>query len=122
MIRSVAAVVLESLNPDTLARWYRRHFGFEISLEHEGGVFGTFATSDGAFRFGLKPFLATPDSPRLRSVSLTFRVDDIDTLISALHSTGLNPDVTTSTDNETYASVRDPEGNVITLWGGRGRT
>ena len=117
MFLSVAAIVLESLNPARLARWYRQHFDFELSLEHEGGVFGTFDTLDGRFRFGLRPFLATPDSPKLRSVSITFRVDNIEEMIAHLKMNGLAPDVNRSTSGDIYVSVRDPEDNVITLWG-----
>mgnify|MGYP000300697970 CR=1 FL=1 len=117
MLLSVAAIVLESLDPSRLAAWYRRHFAFVLDLEHEGGVFGTFETADGGFRFGLKPFLATPDAPKLRSVALTFRVDDIEAMIAHLQQEGLAPDVNRSTEGESYASVRDPEENIITLWG-----
>ncbi|MGE3802057.1 MAG: VOC family protein [Candidatus Kapaibacterium sp.] len=116
-IRYVGALIIEALEPETLAKWYSHYFDFEISLEHDGGLFGAFETERGPFHFGLTPYDSDPNIGRPRGVIITFRVDNFDSLLKKLKKDGYEPIAFAEDDDGKYAMFRDPEGNQVSVWG-----
>ena len=116
-IRYVGALVIQALEPETLADWYSRYFDLEVSLEHDGGLFGAFDTERGPFHFGLIPFHGNPEIAHPREVIITFRVDNFDQLLKKMKKGGIEPIAFAEDEDGKYAMFRDPEGNQVSVWG-----
>lgn len=52
-----------------------------------------------------------------RSWSINFRVADLDAMVRRLQAAGIEVEVDSVTDpNGSFATLQDPEGNVLQLW------
>lgn len=118
-ILSVGAI---SINPcqdaKILADWYSR-FGMETK-EFKGGYYGQLDTAAGPFFFAIHP--KKEDAPKKcsASISVVFRVENLESSLSAMKSKGLLPDKTEKDPNEgQFAHFHDPDGNEVTIWEGR---
>jgi predicted enzyme related to lactoylglutathione lyase len=111
-----------SINPcqdaKVLADWYAR-LGIETK-EYQGGYYSQLNTAAGPFFFGIHPKKADAPKKCSPSVSFVFRVDNFDGSLSAAKSKGLVPDKTEKDpDQGQFAHFHDPDGNEVTLWGGK---
>jgi predicted enzyme related to lactoylglutathione lyase len=116
-IRYVGALVLQADNPKKMADWYRRYFGLDVTLEHEGGFFGAFDTERGPFHFGITPSPGTSELSQPREVLLTLRVDNFTQLLKKLKREHQKVLAVAEDDEGSYAMVHDPEGNQVSIWG-----
>lgn len=96
------------------ARWYAEHLGVDVaptsydisSWWQQAGPTVVAGMEDG-------DHLGGPD----RAWSITFRVADLAAMVRQLHGAGLAVEVDPETyPNGRFASLRDPDGNVVQLW------
>ena len=110
-----------SINPcqdaKVLADWYSR-FGIETK-EFKGGYYGKFDTAAGLFVFGIHPKKADAPAKCSPSISVVYRVENFEGSLSALKSKGLLPDSTEGDSTGQFAHFHDPDGNEVTIWGGK---
>ena len=111
-----------SINPcqdaKVLADWYSR-FGIE-TREYKGGYYGKLDTAAGLFAFGIHPKKADAPKKCSASISVVFRVGNFETSLLAAKSKGLLPDSTEKDpDQGQFAHFHDPDGNEVTIWGGK---
>jgi predicted enzyme related to lactoylglutathione lyase len=110
-----------SINPcqdaNVLADWYSR-FGIE-TREFKGGYYGQFNTAAGPFIFGIHPKKADAPKKCSASVSVVFRVENFESSLLAMKSKGLLPDSTEKDAEGQFAHFHDPDGNEVTIWGGK---
>ena len=111
-----------SINPcqdaKVLADWYSR-FGIETK-EYQGGYYGQLDTAAGPFFFGIHPKKAGAPKKCSASVSVVFRVENFAASLLAAKSKGLVPDSTENDpDQGQFAHFHDPDGNEVTIWGGK---
>jgi predicted enzyme related to lactoylglutathione lyase len=101
-----------------LAEWYSR-FGIETK-EYQGGYYGQLDTAAGPFFFGIHPKKADAPKKCSASISVVFRVGNFETSLLAAKSKGLLPDSTEKDpDQGQFAHFHDPDGNEVTIWGGK---
>ncbi|WP_232506372.1 VOC family protein [Microlunatus flavus] len=100
--------------PERLAAWYAEHLGVDgppaaygdPSWRQEAGPTVFFGMDD-------PEHLGGPD----RTWSMNFRVPDLEAMVAQLRAAGIEVEVDPETyPNGTFASLRDPEGNVLQLW------
>ncbi|HLY61467.1 MAG TPA: hypothetical protein VKV95_12035 [Terriglobia bacterium] len=111
-----------SINPcqdaKVLGDWYSR-FGIETK-EYQGGYYGQLNTAAGPFFFGIHPKKADAPNKCSASVSVVFRVENFESSLLAAKSKGLSPDSTEKDpDQGQFAHFHDPDGNEVTIWGGK---
>ena len=110
-----------SINPcqdaKVLAHWYSR-FGIE-TREFKGGYYGQFNTAAGPFIFGIHPKKADAPKKCSPSVSVVFRVENFESSLLSTKSKGLLPDSTEKDAQGQFAHFHDPDGNEVTIWGGK---
>jgi len=110
-----------SINPcqdaKVLADWYSR-FGIE-TREFKGGYYGQFNTAAGPFIFGIHPKKADAPKKCSPSVSVVFRVENFESSLLSTKSKGLLPDSTEKDAQGQFAHFHDPDGNEVTIWGGK---
>ena len=115
-LQYVGAITINSPNPKALAVWYTEKLGLDASSEYHGLYYGSLSTKSGDFNLGIHPLPAgakvgTPN------ISITFRVSDYRSYTSDLKSRGLVP---IREENEAYGhffTVKDLDGNEVTIWG-----
>ncbi len=106
----IGGVFLRADNPETLADWYSKHLGIDMSR-------GAWMQSAGPTVFA--PFPRGSDYfPADRQVMLNFRVDDLDTLLEHLKQAGIETETRPDWNSKVgrFARIHDPEGNPVELW------
>ncbi len=114
-IEYVGGIVIQATDPASLAAWYTKTFGFETSMQHEGGYYGGFRASWGELHFGIVPGKKNPEHDS--NISIVFRVSDFDGYLKKLKQNGLTPGEITDDGEGRFASFVDLEGNRISIWG-----
>lgn len=113
-------IFFKSDHPEKLGAWYRDHLGLEVDeygarfpLDERAIdpsrdayiVWSPFAADTSYFEPSEKPFM------------INFRVDDLDALLSALRSEGVDVDEKVEdTEYGKFGWIMDPEGNRVELW------
>ena len=101
-----------------LADWYSR-FGIETK-EFKGGYYAQLDTAAGPFFFAIHPKKTDAPAKCSASVSVVFRVENLERSLLALKGKGLSPDSTEKDPAEgQFAHFHDPDGNEITVWEGK---
>jgi len=114
-VTGIGGFFFKARQPEELSRWYSTHLGIDPVPESYGG-------SVWRQEAGPTALTAMPTDSELfgaaeNSWSLNFRVSDLDAMVAQLR----NADIAVEVDPETYpigrfATLRDPEGNVLQLW------
>ncbi len=115
-LQYVGAITINSPNPKALSAWYTEKLGLDASSEYRGRYYGSFSTKSGDFNLGIHP-LAKDAKIGTPNISITFKVSDYGSYISDLKKRGLVP---IREENESYGhffTVKDPDGNEVTIWG-----
>jgi glyoxylase I family protein len=100
-----------------LADWYSR-FGIETK-EWKGGYYAQLGAAAGPFFFAIHPKKADAPAKCSASISVVFRVANLESSLAALKSKGLSPDSTEKDPTEgKFAHFHDPDGNEVTIWEG----
>jgi predicted enzyme related to lactoylglutathione lyase len=111
-VTGIGGVFFRASDPDALQDWYRTHLG----VAFDGAA--PWVQQSGPTVF--MPFPKDTDYfPAAKSWMLNFRVTQLDQLLSALRSAGI--DVITNPDWDSpqtgkFARIHDPEGNPLELW------
>jgi len=111
-VTGIGGFFFRARDPETLAAWYRTHFGITAPGED------VWQQQAGPTVF--MPFEADTDYfATEKQFMINLRVDDLETLLAALRGAGIEVLTDPSWDTpETgrFARVHDPEGNAIELW------
>ena len=111
-ITGIGGFFFRAQSPETLAAWYRTHFG--IGLEADG----SWRQQAGPTMF--VPFAADSDYFAAdKQWMINLRTDDLDTLLARLREAGIAVVTDPAWDTpETgrFARVHDPEGHAVELW------
>lgn len=114
-VTGIGGVFFKARDPDGLNRWYATHLGVEPAPEsydvpswwQQPGPTVLAAMSADSEHFG---------GPT-QSWSINFRVPDLDAMVKQLREAGITVDIDPETyANGRFATLRDPEGNVVQLW------
>ncbi len=114
-VTGIGGVFFRAQDPEQLAAWYARHLGIDPAPE-------TYDTSSWWQQAGPTVFATmSADSEHFggpeRSWSVNFRVADLDAMVRQLQAAGIEVGVDPeSYPNGRFASLKDPEGNVLQLW------
>ena len=114
-VTGIGGVLFRARDPDRINHWYATHLGVDRAPE-------SYDVSPWWQKSGPTVLAAmSADSEVLggpdHSWSLNFRVVDLDAMISQLRGVGIDVDVDPEEyPNGRFASLRDPEGNVVQLW------
>jgi glyoxylase I family protein len=112
-VTGIGGVFVTARDPDTLNQWYATHLGVDPPPE-------TYDTSSWWQQPGPTVFAAMPAGSEHfggRSWSLNFRVADLDAMVDQLRAAGVTVEVDPETyPNGRFATLRDPEDNVVQLW------
>jgi predicted enzyme related to lactoylglutathione lyase len=115
-LQYVGAITINSANPKALAGWYTEKLGLDASSEYHGLYYGSFTTKLGDFNLGIHPLRpgAKPGDP---NISITFKVSDFASYTAALKSRGLVPIREENAAYGHFFTVKDLDGNEVTIWG-----
>ena len=115
-LQYVGAITINSANPKALSGWYTEKLGLDASSEYHGLYYGSFSTKSGDFHLGIHPIPAGA-KVGAPNISITFRVSDFRSYTSDLRSRGLVP---IREENDAYGhffTLKDLDGNEVTIWG-----
>jgi catechol 2,3-dioxygenase-like lactoylglutathione lyase family enzyme len=121
----IGGVFLLARDPRTLAEWYRRHLGWELSyLADEDAYYVElyYGELDRPEQHQHLVFAIMPGDPGEPGQGhvINYRVDDVDTIVARLHQDGVETSaVTVGADAEgqgKFVRLPDPEGHRIELW------
>jgi catechol 2,3-dioxygenase-like lactoylglutathione lyase family enzyme len=115
-LQYVGAITINSPNPKALSAWYTEKLGLDASSEYHGYYFGSLRTKSVDFHLGIHPIPkgATLGAP---NISITFRVSDFQSYTADLKSRGLVPTKEQNDKTGHFFTLKDPDGNEITIWG-----
>ena len=114
-ITGIGGVFFKAHDPKALSAWYRDVLG--VNVESWGGVM--FPAGEGGPPMTLwMPFESstTHFAPSTREFMINFTVDDLDGLLAALKSKGVEPLKRDADDNGRFAWIVDPEGTKVEMW------
>lgn len=108
----MGGIFFRSADPTALGAWYERWFGITA-----GGA--PWNTDAGMTVFA--PFKADTDYfPEGRQFMINLRVDDLQTIITAMRAEGISVETRAEWDGNgeygTFARIIDPEGSPVELW------
>ncbi len=125
-VTGIGGIFFKSENPDTLYRWYETHLGIRRSADGAGAVFewrerqdsgDDDAATNGMTVWSIFPRSTKYFDPSASAFMINYRVDDLDALLAALASEGVQIDPHREDyDYGRFAWIMDPEGNRIELW------
>ena len=118
-VTGIGGIFFKAKDPSALYAWYEKHLGIRQETEGFGVSFQWKDDHDGSgmtiwsiFKAESKYFDPSP-SPFM----INFRVDNLDALMEALKSEGVEIDTKRDeADYGKFAWIFDPEGNKIELW------
>jgi predicted enzyme related to lactoylglutathione lyase len=114
-VAGIGGLFFRAHDPERLSSWYATHLGVEPPPE-------SYEVSSWWQQSGPTVFAAMrADSEHFggpaHAWSVNFRVTDLDAMVRQLRGAGLEVDVDSQEyPNGRFASLRDPEGNVVQLW------
>lgn len=114
-VTGIGGVFVRANDPDMLNQWYATHLGVDLAPS-------SYEVSSWWQQAGPTVFAAMPaDSEHFggstHTWSINFRVTDLDAMVKQLREAGIGVDVDPETyPNGRFATLRDPENNVVQLW------
>lgn len=114
-VTGIGGLFLRAADPDGLSRWYTTHLG--VDPVPESYDVPPWWQQAGPTVFAAMPADSEHFGGAAHSWSINFRVRDLDAMVDQLRGAGL--DVTVDPEvypNGRFASLQDPEGNLIQLW------
>lgn len=114
-VTGIGGVFFRAQDPEALNRWYAEHLGVDPAPESYD--MPSWWQRSGPTVFAAMPVRSEHFGGSAHSWSINFRVADLDAMLEQLSAAG----VAVENDPETYpngrfATLRDPEGNVVQLW------
>ena len=113
-VTGIGGFFFRTQEPERLAEWYAEHLGVEPPPT-------SYDTSSWWQRPGPTVFAGMEEGEHFggseRSWSINFRVTDLEAMVQQLRGAGIDVEVDPQTyPNGVFASLRDPDGNVVQLW------
>jgi catechol 2,3-dioxygenase-like lactoylglutathione lyase family enzyme len=115
-ITGVGGIFFKTADPKALSAWYRDVMG--VDVENWGGALFT-PDAEGPPKLVWNPFRQDTDyfAPSAREFMINFAVDDLDAMIAALKSKGVEILGREDADpNGRFAWLLDPAGIKVELW------
>ena len=114
-VTGIGGFFFKARQPEELSRWYSIHLGVDPVPKSYGG--SVWRPEAGPTVLAPMPTESENFGDAEHSWSLNFRVSDLDAMVAQLRKA----DIAVEVDPETYpngrfATLRDPEGNVLQLW------
>ncbi|HMJ48910.1 MAG TPA: VOC family protein [Ferruginibacter sp.] len=118
-VTSIGGIFFKSNDPKKINEWYQKHLG--INTDEYGTSFEwRHAYDPGKKGFTVwSPFKETTDyfAPSEKGFMINFRVEDLEALLAALKSEGIEQLGETQVyEYGKFAHIMDPEGNKLELW------
>ena len=117
-VLGIGGVFFKSKDPGALTSWYRDVLGLEVE-DWGGTIFrpAAMAAHPGAATV-FSPFAADTDyfAPSTREFMINLAVDDLDGILAACATHGVEAKVYPEDSNGRFAHILDPEGTKIELW------
>ena len=120
-VTGIGGIFFKAKDAPALQGWYKRHLG--IDVQEWGGTAFTWADSDGKPTGGTTVWSINTENteqfaPSKAPFMINYRVEDLDSVISALKTEGCNvlDKMDDSDEFGKFAWVIDPEGNKVELW------
>ncbi|GAA3737956.1 VOC family protein [Micromonospora maritima] len=114
-VTGIGGVFFRAQDPDRVNRWYATHLG--VDLAPESYEVSSWWQQAGPTVLAAMPADAAHFGGSGHSWSLNFRVADLDAMVAQLRGAGLAVEVDPQEyPNGRFASLRDPEDNVVQLW------
>ena len=119
-VTGLGGVFIKVANPDSLIGWYRDRLGLEPE-EYGAAVNFNWRHKDDPEKTGMTVWSLFPQDtkyfgPNNTGFMLNFRVDDMDALLTALATEGVEISSREDTEYGKFAWITDPEGNRVELW------
>ena len=114
-VTGIGGFFFKSRDPEQLGQWYSTYLGVDPAPESYD--VSSWWQEPGPTVLAAMPSDSDHFGDATHSWSLNFRVADLDAMVSQLRSAGVQVDVDPETyPNGRFASLRDPEGNMVQLW------
>ena len=114
-VTGIGGVFFAARDPDALNRWYVEHLG--VGPVPESYDVPSWWQQPGPTVLAAMPAGSEHFGGQGQTWSLNFRVDDLDAMVAQLRAAGVPVEVDPETyPNGRFATLRDPEGNVVQLW------
>lgn len=119
-VTGIGGMFFKSADPERTLEWYRQHLG--IPLQEWGGSTFRWLDPDQPGEIGYTVWSAFPDTTRYFEPSsepfmMNFRVDDLEAVIEALRSEGVEViGEIEQHPNGRFAWVLDADGRKVELW------
>ena len=117
-VTGIGGIFFKSENPDQLYAWYEKHLGLKRNSAKESCVLPAPPDDHGPREFLLSFFPRDTKyfEPSSASFMINYRVEDLDAVIAALRSEGIEIIAREDYDFGSFAWIMDPEGNRVELW------
>jgi hypothetical protein len=114
-VTGIGGVFFKARRPAELSRWYSTHLGVDPAPESYD--VSSWWQQPGPTVLAPMPADSEHFGDSAGSWSLNFRVADLDAMVGQLREAGITVEVDPETyPNGRFASLRDPEGNMLQLW------
>ncbi|WP_261842559.1 VOC family protein [Aliamphritea ceti] len=112
-VTGIGGFFFKAANPEELGQWYKDHLGIDLAPQHTGGLPWQ---QDAGFTV-FDPFTNNnPMIPAGKTWMINFRVNDLSKMIGQLQSAEITVSDIEDYPHGKFATLTDPEGNVIQLW------
>ncbi len=113
-VSGIGGFFFAAREPARLSSWYAEHLGVE-------GPPASYGDPSWSQQAGPTVFVGMDDEEHLggpgHTWSINFRVPDLEAMVAQLRAAGIEVEVDGEVyPNGTFASLQDPEGNVLQLW------
>ena len=114
-VTGIGGMFFKARNPDGLNRWYATHLG--VDSPPESYDVPSWWQQPGPTVFSAMPIDSEHFGGPVQTWSINFRVADVDSMVNQLRAAGISVEVDPETyPNGRFATLRDPEDNVVQLW------
>ncbi len=117
-VTGIGGIFFKARDPEALYAWYEKHLGFRRNSQTQAVVFEARDDQGRAAPtlWSLFPRTTKYFAPSEAAFMLNYRVDDLDSVITALRAEGVEILGREDYDYGRFAWIMDPEGNRIELW------
>jgi predicted enzyme related to lactoylglutathione lyase len=119
-VTGIGGIFIKAKEPEAMYTWYQRHLGFTAFLPEQHSI--DFPSKDAETGEEAHTYWSLfKDSsdyfdPSKSQVMINYRVEDMDAVVAALQSEGIEILGRGDYDYGRFAWIMDPEGNKIELW------